>query len=220
MSNPIHFTHHHQHINYSIIHKQHFIMLPFLEQIGAPLLIVSDNARLPARSETLSAPPVRRRRDRDAWKRRSSSAGGERHHHHLDHCHGSSSSSSSSSPRPSYNRWDTSCSKFSPNAVSHHTNSAPSLKLLQIPRRQSSFRRSTGTCSAPKQPVRRMNSLEFSSSNSNNMIQDTARLLEQALLITKDECLSCEFWSSRSKTVEQTSRRCMEHPRCKLLLTL
>lgn len=148
-------------------------MLSFLDISVESLQIVSDNARLPARSQTMSAPPVRRRRDRDAWKRRSSSTSDLEQLHNY-----SRNSSSRTSPRPNYNRWDTSCCPQLKATVS-----TPSLMLLQIPRRQSSIR-GFDSCSPPKKPIRRMNSIETS--------KETARLLEHALLITND-CSSCEF---------------------------
>ncbi|GAX18411.1 hypothetical protein FisN_2Lh066 [Fistulifera solaris] len=128
--------------------------------------IVNDNARLPARSETLSVPPVRRRRDRDAWKqRRSSSCSDLQHsqHHQLLHLNHSWLDFKTTS-RPHYtNRWDTNCPQ--------------GLLAPQQPR-------CVYDSSPPRKPVRRMNSFEPS--------RDTARLLEQALLIT-NHCASCEF---------------------------
>jgi hypothetical protein len=136
--------------------------------------IVNDNARLPARSETLSVPPFRRRRDRDAWKHRRSSSCSDlqsQHHQplHLNH----SWLEFKTTSRPYYsNRWDTNCPQ--------------GMMAPQQPR-------CVYDSSPPKKPVRRMNSLDTS--------RDTARLLEQALLITNHHhhhhhhhpCASCEF---------------------------
>ncbi|GAX28109.1 hypothetical protein FisN_2Hh066 [Fistulifera solaris] len=128
--------------------------------------IVNDNARLPARSETLSVPPVRRRRNRDAWKQRRSSSCSDlqqsQHQQqplHLNH----SWLDLKTTSRPHYtNRWDTNCPQG-----------------LMAPQPRCVY-----DSSPPKKPVRRMNSFEPG--------RDTARLLEQALLIT-NHCASCEF---------------------------
>ena len=160
------------------------LLLDFLDQMES-VQIVNDNARLPARSSTLSAPPVRRRRDRDAWKRRSSSSDLESSPHQQPlHVNDSwlqfkhNISRPSSTVLPTYNRWDTNCS-MTPTPMMK-----PSLMLMQQPKRYDS-KNNSSNCSPPKKPVRRMNSLEPS--------RDTARLLEQALLITHNCCASCEF---------------------------
>lgn len=141
-------------------------MLHFLDISAEALEIVSDNARLPAKSATLSAPPVRLRRDRDAWKRRRRSTDD------FEQLHDQSSNRYSRSlPHPNYNRWDASCPQFKTTA------STPSLMLLQLPGHRDSIRR-LDISAPPRKPIRRMTFLEPS--------RDTARLIEQALLITKD----------------------------------